>query len=328
MTPGEESVGGLPDPPPSAPARREAAIDAALRAFSGEPAREPSRAPPPPRPAWRQPQFAGLLAATLAVLIGGPVLWLTADRGAPPAQREAVSTADIAPPAGSAPPANVVVAPPALATRPAPQTIVPAGVVQPSLKTAPLEVPPPPMPMVAAAPAPPPAAPAALAAKSAESAADNGITDVVVTASRSERRAPGYAGSGDWNACTVDDPRQDLDRCRARLGRDADAPALAEGLERAWEGDTAGALAAFDRAVAAAPRSAMARLNRGLLRASQGDTSGAAADLDVAVRLAPHAARTHFALGRLLRRNGDPRAAQAEFDRAAELDPAYEDLNE
>lgn len=176
------------------------------------------------------------------------------------------------------------------------------------------------------------AAPTESAAKPAESA-DN--ESVIVTASR--RRSGGrsyFSSPGDWNACTIDDPRQSLAACRFQIhgsahGTKGEAAAfLTEGLTRAWQGEGQRAIAAFDQAIALAPGLSLAWLNRGLARANAGDDAGALADLDRAVRLASYSARAHYARGRLLRARGDDERAEAEFERAAELDPAYDELND
>lgn len=193
--------------------------------------------------------------------------------------------------------------------------------------------------MTAAAPPPPPRIIATGDAgpdrKGDSQATADENADVVITARRARRSEPSYlAAQGDWNACTIDDPRQSLAACRAQIklgahgARGQAAAFLAEGLTQAWQGDGPRAIAAFDRAIALAPKSSLAWLNRGLARANSGDSAGASADLDQAVRLAPNSARIHYARGRLARARGDDRRARAEFDRAAELNPAYGELEE
>jgi len=171
--------------------------------------------------------------------------------------------------------------------------------------------------------------------KAAPQAVANALGDVIVTARRARSRGPSYLSTpGDWNACTVDDPRQSLAVCHYHTGPDAHDSTgqaklfVAEGLTEAWHGEERRAVAAFNQAISVAPNSWQAWLNRGLTRARSGDSAGALADLTQAARLAPHSPRAHYALGRLARARGDERRARSEFGRAAELDPAYAELEE
>jgi tetratricopeptide (TPR) repeat protein len=160
-------------------------------------------------------------------------------------------------------------------------------------------------------------------APAAEADAQNAIA---VTGTRV--RAPNLAARrGDWNACTVDDPAGSLSACRkavARAVKGAAAQAdLAEGLSRAWQGDTDAAIAALGRAIAAAPKSAFAYLNRGLAYRGSGDLDRALADLDRAVKYAPSEARTYYNRSVVLRERGAVARARRDEERAAELDPVY-----
>lgn len=161
--------------------------------------------------------------------------------------------------------------------------------------------------------------------------ADN-AGEVVVTGSRVRPRKS--AQPGDWNACTVNDPRRSLRSCKSLVdpGRKGDAGVaaahLSDGLERAWQGDWRGALAAMDQAVALQPRYALAYLNRGLVHARDGDFEEAEADLDLAVRYAPRAARGYHSRSVVRRLRGDTRGADADAARAAQLDTRYEDLDD
>lgn len=183
----------------------------------------------------------------------------------------------------------------------------------------------PPPPAPAPAPPPPPMATAPRASRSAE--AEAGYGDVVVTSAR--RRGRAVPDRGDWNACTIDDPRRSLAACKAQVdpaakGAKGQAAAhLADGLAFAWQGETDRAIAAFDQAIALAPRSALAYLNRGLAYQRQGDEERALADLDRAVRLAPNAARGYYHRSLLLRARGDIRRARADQARAVSLDADY-----
>jgi hypothetical protein len=156
-------------------------------------------------------------------------------------------------------------------------------------------------------------------------------SSIVVTGSRI---AAPSAGRGDWNACTVEDPGRNLGRCRtlvdpSQKGAGGQAAAhVADGLERAWEGDLDGAIRAFDQAIAIAPRSSFAYLNRGLAYKRSGDLGRALADLDRAVRYAPGDARAYYNRSLVLRQRGDTRRARADEQRAADLDPRYAEVVE
>jgi tetratricopeptide (TPR) repeat protein len=149
---------------------------------------------------------------------------------------------------------------------------------------------------------------------------------------KGERQESRAARPGDWNACTIEDPGQSLDRCRgslktvARGARGKGSAPLAEGLSKAWTGDLDGATAAFDRAIELAPRSSSAWLNRGLAWRRRGDLGRALADLDRAVLYAPNDARAYYHRSLVLRQRGDLRRARADEARAVELDPRYAPL--
>lgn len=154
------------------------------------------------------------------------------------------------------------------------------------------------------------------------------LQDIIVT---SVRRNPAWLeGRGDWNACTVNDPDQKLTACRqfvnpAGKGKSGVAAAhLADGLAHAWRGDPDAAIAEFNEAIIAAPRSSFAYLNRGLAFQRRGDQDKALADLNKAVRYAPHAARTYYNRSILLRERGDAKRADADLQRAIDLDSRYE----
>lgn len=355
----------LPQPPPPAPARREAAIDAALRRFDGGEA--PARTPPV-RPAGWWTRHRGQLGAPIAIgliaLVFGPTAWMTANRWStiaeqPPVAeraRHAESADALAKPepVPTTPPSAPIE--PARAPRPEAATVSPTesavvadhaaiGADAPAAeeqefakaqsleqRRAPMAPPPaapPPPPAVVAAPAPVAVAPlGALPARRAREtqAADN----VVVTARK--RGAPGLIRRGDWDACTINDPARSLSLCRAQIdparkGVEGRADAqLADGLTSAWQGDLANAVVAFDRAIALSPRSAVGHLNRGMARRAQGAGDAALADFDRAITLAPHDARSYYQRSLLLRERGEARRAKADLDRAIEIDPGYGSL--
>lgn len=178
--------------------------------------------------------------------------------------------------------------------------------------------PPPPAAIVAAAPAAPAPAPG-LAARSEAPAGD-----IMVTGSRVSRLS---AGRGDWNACTVDDPRRSLALCRDQVdpgssgSKGLAAARVADGLARAWTGDTNGAIQAFDAAIATQPKLSQAYLNRSLLYARLGDEDRALSDADKAVRYARRSAQAYYNRSVVLRRFGKTDEASADEAHAAEIDP-------
>ncbi|MDO9362064.1 MAG: tetratricopeptide repeat protein [Sphingopyxis sp.] len=342
----------LPDPPPPAPKRKEAAISEALARFDGTPA--PERRPRPESAPWwkklQRPQ-AGLLAmAALVATISLPFAWMAPDRG-PPAAEEQVSEnfrdtslpgrLDVevptaaAPLAEAAPRNEVPTSAQETASRADDLAPVPRLVVQPMVA-----------PVAKPAPAPSGRAeeseqivvraqkmsrpvadsPTAVSVVSADRVAEDSnivVTGARVGSAKSERR-------GDWNACTLNDPGRALSKCRKLANRgskavrsEADAH-LSSGLEQAWRGNLAGAIAAFDQAIAVAPDLSVAYLNRGLAYERQGDSARALADLDKAVQYAPRSARALYNRSVVLRGQGDKRRAARDEDRAISLDPDYQ----
>jgi hypothetical protein len=365
MDPDRDLAASLPDAPPPRPDRREAAIAEALRRFDGGSERPPAPATPAPR-RFGRPQLAMLATALLVVAVGLPVAltenpWSGAPEPdvpatiAPPAS-PALQQSQIAAPSASLAPGGARQAPaPALVTSPA---ATPTGRVEPSepafakTETAPdlaKESAAPAMPPAAPPPPPPPQAIAGAAlnrlpTRPQAHAADRAESDeVVVTGSRIQRsdyaaaspivtvdtKSLSSSNAGDWNACTIDDPAEDLRRCgkladpAAPGARGRAAAHLADGLSRGWAGDLDGAIAAFDQAVAQSPRLAIAWLNRGLAWRRKGDPKRALTDLDQAVRYAPGAARGYYYRSLLLRQRGDARRALADERRAVELDARY-----
>jgi tetratricopeptide (TPR) repeat protein len=138
----------LPEPPPPAPARRQATIDQALRRFDamhhgGPAAAEPARAPRAPWfAAIGRPQAAALVTAGLVALFGIPAAWMSVShRSAPIGQEqlasrsESVTMADRVAPAPSVEPSPgepspALKAPPTIA---APPAIVAAPIVAPAV---------------------------------------------------------------------------------------------------------------------------------------------------------------------------------------------------
>lgn len=356
MTGDDDLKALLPDPPPPAPKRREAAIDAALARFDG--VSPPADRAVPARPsrwaALKRPQ-AGLLAtAALVAAISLPFIWTRPDLPQPAADEQSSLRVDDT---RSAPKLDIAAAPQAdFAVEPLPPQAKPLGKND---SPSPGESAAPPakrIEMAQAAPPPPPAppppamqanaprdivvqgravsrpvadTPVAVSVISSEKAADSAGSIVVTGARIGKSAAP-----GDWNACTLNDPRQDLARCRklVRSGpKDARAQAeasLAEGLEHGWNGDAGEAIAAFDRAIGVAPQLSIAWLNRGLAQDRRGNVERAIADMDQAVRYAPRAARGYYQRSLLLRKSGKIARARADEQRAVELDPRYADVIE
>jgi len=352
MTADDDLKASLPEAPPPAPKRREAAIAEALACFDGAPA--PRVAPRPAKASWwtdlRRPQ-AGLFAtAALVAAISLPFAWTTLNPGAPAADEQVArktgetvpaviddNFAAPAPVAIAAPPSAIdnPVAEPAVS--PAPATSPPAAKRVELAKAAPTASPPPPAPFAKAeereaiivsaqrAARPVQDAPSAISAFSSADAAED---SVVVTGSRVVAR--GTPRRGDWNACTVNDPSRALSRCKklaiggAKAARAQADAHLSDGLERAWQGDLDGAITAFDEAIAVAPDLSVAYLNRGLAFDRQGDGARAIADLDRAIRHAPQSARAYYNRSLLLRKQGDTKRADADERRAINLDARYQ----
>ena len=180
-----------------------------------------------------------------------------------------------------------------------------------------------------APPAPPPPASSSIVADRRER--DKMSNEVIATAKRlgstsdekvsavpQPPQAQQTSRSGDWNACTVNDPARSLKTCGKSASRN-----VAAGLYRAWQGDLDGAIAEFDQAIAASPQPGLAYLNRGLAYERKGDAKRALADLDQAVHHMPNSARAYYHRSLVLRRRGEKDRAKADAARAIELDARY-----
>src|SRR4051794_34976082 len=114
----EDQSSWLPKPPPPRPARRDAAIEAALRKYDGDeeaPASVPQRAPS--RGWMHRPQAAMMVTATLLVVVGIPAALIGI--------RDAPQTSERQPPSAlryepSAPTVLPSPSPPPVARTPAP----------------------------------------------------------------------------------------------------------------------------------------------------------------------------------------------------------------
>lgn len=91
--------------------------------------------------------------------------------------------------------------------------------------------------------------------------------------------------------------------------------------------DYAGAVAAFQRAIAADPRSVAAHVNLGITFATAGQLDGAIAAFRSAIGIAPDIARLYFNLGAALKRQGAIDEAILCYERAAALEPSVAVLN-
>ncbi|HEX9946651.1 MAG TPA: tetratricopeptide repeat protein [Allosphingosinicella sp.] len=365
MTDGDDDIAAaLPRAPLPAPARREAAIAEAMRRFDGggeqaPAAGRPAAGPAPWRTRFNRPQAGALAGAFLVALIALPLAWTSlpdwARDGGRDRRSESRDGATRSGPAAAAPsPSAADPAAPAPLPPGEPDSPSPAAGAAPDT-AAPARVDLTPAPATAGEPAPGDSAAVVVTGtrirrpdqESGVPVTSMGGEEIVVTGSRMRRpnlessvpitsiggegffRTRKAARRGDWNACTVDDPKRDPGACRRDVGtvaRGASGKAsahLADGLSRAWEGDRDGAIAAFDRAIELAPRSAAAYLNRGLARRDAGDLDRALADLDRAIAYAPQSARGYYHRSLLLRQRGDGGRARADEARAVELDPRY-----
>ena len=350
MTGDDELKAFLPEAPPPAPKRREAAIADALARFDGAPAPQVARRPS--RASWwanlRRPQAWLFATAALVAAISLPFAWTALDPGAPAADEQiARETREPAPTVVDN--QAEVPAPAAIAAPPSAKNIAAAEptAAAPPAVSAPAEK------RVELAQAPPAASaekaeereaiivsaqrvarpvqdsPSAISAYSSSEVAED---SVVVTGTRIAPR--GAPRRGDWNACTVNDPSRALSRCKklaiggAKAVRAQADAHLSDGLERAWKGDLDGAITAFDEAIAVAPNLSVAYLNRGLAYDRQGENARAIADLDRAVRHAPQSARAYYNRSLLLRKQGDTKRADVDEQRAINLDARYQAIRQ
>lgn len=347
MTGDDELKAFLPEPPPPAPKRREAAIADALARFDGAPA--PQVAPRPARVSWwtnlRRPQ-AGLFAtAALVAAISLPFAWTALDPGAPVADEQVTGepVRTVVDNQAEVPAPVAIAAPPSAKNSPAAEQVAaaPSAVSAPAAKRVELAQAPPAAPAAKAeereaivvsaqrVARPVQDAPSAISAFSSSEVAED---SVVVTGARIAPR--GAPRRGDWNACTVNDPSRALSRCKKLANSGAKAVRaqadahLSDGLKQAWEGDLDGAISAFDQAIAVAPDLSVAYLNRGLAYDRQGESARAIADLDRAVRHAPQSARAYYNRSLLLRKQGDTKRADVDEQRAINLDARYQAIRQ
>lgn len=333
----------LPEPPPPAPKRREAAIADALAHFDGTSAAE-RRPRPDTTPWWKslqRPQTGLLATAALVAAISLPFAWTTLNPGTPTTEEQvsrevpekmrvtvddnaeaSAPVAIAAPQSGPVATARPAVSPPAAK----PIELAQAAPAAPAAKAGEREV------IIVSAQRVAGPAQDTPSAVSVISSGDVAEESVVVTGARIAAR--GTPRRGDWNACTVNDPSRTLSRCKklANVGAkavraQADAH-LSDGLKQAWDGDLDGAITAFDQAIAVAPDLSVAYLNRGLAYDRQGESARAIADLDRAVRHAPQSARAYYNRSLLLRKQGDTKRADVDEQRAINLDARYQAIRQ
>ncbi len=200
----KDQTAWLPEPPPPRPARRDAAIDAALRKFEGVdegtlPAGQR------PRPSWtraHRTQLSMALSAFLLVLIGIPAAWIGVRQAPVPVAHEtgcvgaACNSKPVAMPSRQAPPAAEVAQAPAApvsANSRAPLRTnrgadADAAAANRQLAGVPAAAPPEAQPVAAAPPPPPPPPspppPPPPAASAERDSVQAGSQDLVVTGSR------------------------------------------------------------------------------------------------------------------------------------------------
>lgn len=345
----------LPQPPPPRPEQRAAALGTALARYDDAQRRtRSSQAGNEGVGRWWSrlfaPQYAAIAAVAVVVLVSLPQLdtadratiaslptatsgsaardeaarTVVANEAAPPLPETTATEMAPAPalqplPRAATPPpdAEAVVDMPA----PAAPSIVPQVQDRSEFAAAAPPPPPPPVPVMDAEAAP---KPSLRLAESGAAAADDAAGQIVVTGQR--RRASATPVTDAWSACTLEDPRQELARCRRLIDPGAKGSQgradtlLADGLTLGWRGDWNGAVSKFDAAIALTPRSALAHLNRALARQRNGDVAGAAADHDLAVRYGRNDARTYFFRGRFKREQGDFGGASQDERRTNEVD--------
>lgn len=335
----------LPDPPPPRPARREAAIEQALRRFDAG-GRPVSPAPVAPRPArrfegWGRPQIAALASVALVVLVSVPIWW-SRDQLAPdtpaavapppsaatpaPAVPPGASVPSVAPapaePAGADAPAVPVVAPAAPATLSEPAAAADAtAALEASLNRLP-QFTPAQTPADARvrgeaarqaaaqpppAPPPPPPPPPPAAAKRA--GADDSAEGIVVTGTRIAR--PDFES----NSPVVTGDEGFLQSSSSAAGDNNACTLLDPGR------DLAACRVYADPAARGDAGRAGAQLADGLTFAWRGDLDRAIDAFDRAIRAAPDLSIAYLNRGLAWQAKGDLRRARADLDRAVARDP-------
>ncbi|MBI4615033.1 MAG: tetratricopeptide repeat protein [Planctomycetes bacterium] len=108
-----------------------------------------------------------------------------------------------------------------------------------------------------------------------------------------------------------------------QLDQDFTMAYVNRGIARREQGDLAGAIADHTQAIEIDPTLPAAYSNRGSARHAQGDLAGASADFTRAIELAPGFAPAYVNRGSLRNEQGDLAGAIADYTRAIELDPDF-----
>jgi hypothetical protein len=329
----------LPRAPPCAPARREAAIEAALRRFDGDPVTGPSQARGAVQQLRQRPRFGAALAACLLVAIGLPLALVTEDdrmrsidpRAAPASESQAVDarSATVARPAAPVPPAAPAISSAGGApadgaeagSAPVPnsgeagaaperEAVAEATPVSNPGALAPV-APPPPAP-AQAPPSAPPSAAAPLA--NTEVSATSRSLDSTADAPRART---GAVLAGAVRGFSIRDarpvaaaPRQGIGAPTAETACTIDDPYRS--LARC---------AAIDAAAPGSAGLAAARIADGLNHAWQGNLPAARQAFDQALAADPRSSLAYLNRGLVRERQGDLAAAQADFVLATKLSP-------
>ena len=103
-------------------------------------------------------------------------------------------------------------------------------------------------------------------------------------------------------------------------GGQSAAARVLDGISKGEQGDYAGAIADFDRAIELDPDYALAYLNRGNAKSFKGDHEEAIIDFDRAIDLDPSNAEAYYNRGIAKRMRGDYDGAIADYDRTIEFD--------
>jgi Flp pilus assembly protein TadD len=107
------------------------------------------------------------------------------------------------------------------------------------------------------------------------------------------------------------------------MSRENPTDLITQGEAKLGEGDLDGALEIFQRAVAAAPTSALAHSKLGIVHVQKQQWDTAAAEFSKAVQLDPTYAPAYSNLGNVCRERGQLDQAIAYYQKAVSMDPDY-----
>lgn len=336
--PGDDDIARLlPEPPPPRAARRDAAIEAAMRRFDGEvaaPVVRPARAP-----VWARvgrTQVAAFASVALVAVVGIPLALTVLEReqraAAPPAVPVAVAQKSApvaaAPAAKAPPPASVITRFSASITvsrgyEPEP-VIAPAPVIVPQDcgkgDCERPEAPPPPDGFFASKVLPEPV-PNQEVAVTGRRSAPQAMASAPAPAPAPAPPTAGYgrmADSSDERSIVV---------TGSRISR---ANAVATQRRGDWNACTvndpgktlAGCRRLIDPGARGAPGQAAAHVADGLSRAWSGDLDGAIGEFDAAIALQPRLAIAYLNRGLAYQRQGENERALADLNRAVRYAPS------